>query len=377
MPATTQDYYAILGVQRGATQDEIKRAYRKQAIKYHPDRNKGNKQAEERFKLANEAYQVLSDPKRRAFYDKYGENWRQAEAAEKAGLNPDQVWGGGPGAGWQGGPPPWQGQPGAGTRDWNVHVNGMEGLDLGDLEDLFGGMFGRFRTGRGGPQEGAEREPRRRPSERAAGQDVQGEIQLTLSEALHGTSKDIALQIQEPCPKCRGTGRTGRRVCDTCQGSGSVIRTRHITVKVPAGVRDDSKIRLAGQGSPGLGGQPAGDLYITVRLQPHSVFKFEGKDLRIDVPVAPWELVLGTKIDVPTPSGLVEMTVPAGSKAGQTMRLRNQGWPDRRGGRSDLFVHLVAAVPPVTDDAQRRAYEDLARTSRVDVRKDLKSQAAL
>ncbi len=148
MAAATQDYYQILGVKKDASSEEIKRAYRKQAIKNHPDRNKGNKQAEERFKLANEAYQVLSDPKTRALYDKYGSQWRQAEAAQKAGYDPDQMWAGTGGAGAgrrQTGPFPWAGQQG--PQDWNVHVNGMEGMDLQDLESLFGGMFGRFRTG--------------------------------------------------------------------------------------------------------------------------------------------------------------------------------------------------------------------------------------
>lgn len=365
MAAATQDYYELLGVPRSASQEEIKRAYRKQAIKYHPDRNKGNKQAEERFKLINDAYQVLSDPKRRKFYDKYGSEWKQAEAAEKAGLHPDQVWGGvGAGRGgytYQQGP-----------REWHGHVSGMEGIDL---EDLFGGIFDRFRGGT------AQAEPwggrRRAATEPTRGQDAQGEVRLTLSEAYHGTKKDISLQVQEVCPECGGTGRKGRRLCPTCQGAGSLMRSRHITVKVPAGVKEGSRIRLAGQGSPGVMGAPAGDLFITVRLQPHPVFTLKGEDLHVNLPVTPWEVALGAKVEVPTPTGIVEMTVPAGSKGGQTLRLRGRGWPRRGDGHGDLYVHLAVTVPPATDEAQRQAYEQLARSAVVDVRQDLKGQARL
>lgn len=368
MPAATQDYYEVLGVSRGASQEEIKRAYRKQAIKHHPDRNKGNKQAEARFKLLNEAYQVLSDPKRRGLYDRYGENWQQAEAAEKAGVSPDQVWRGGAG---RGGPYPWPHQQG-GPQDWQVHVDNMEGLDI---EDLFGGLFGRFRGADRSADRGAG--GRRRAAAPPRDRNVHGEIPLSLSEALHGTRKDIALQVQEVCGQCRGTGRTGRRVCPTCQGSGAVTRTRQITVKVPPAVRDGSTIRLAGQGSPGAGGEPAGDVLITVRLQPHPVFSLKGEDLHVDVPVAPWELALGARIDVPTPTGPVQMTVPAGSKAGQAMRLRGKGWPRRTGGAGDLFVHLVATVPPADSPAQRQAYEELARSTSADVREGLQARGTL
>jgi DnaJ-class molecular chaperone len=368
MPAATQDYYELLGVARGATQDEIKRAYRKQAIKYHPDRNKGNKQAEQRFKLANEAYQVLSDPKRRALYDKYGADWKQAEAAEKAGFNPDQVWGGA-GSRAGGGPQSYQ----RGSRDWQTHVNGMEGIDLGDLQDIFGGMFDRFRTG----EQPVRGRRRGQPIEPAKGQDTHGEIPLTMPEAYHGVAKDISLQVQEPCPDCAGTGHKGRRACATCQGSGVLLHARKITVKVPPGVKDGSKIRLAGQGSPGTQGAPAGDLLISIRLMPHPVFTLQGDDLRMDLPVTPWELALGAKVDVPTPTGPVKMTLRPGSKTGQTLRLRGRGWPIRGGGHSDLYVHLATAVPPATSDAQREAYEQLAKTFTIDVRHDLQGQATL
>ncbi len=360
MSAATQDYYQVLGVSRSASQDEIKRAYRKKAIQYHPDRNKGNKQAEEQFKLVNEANQVLSDPKKRKLYDQYGHEWKQAEAAEKAGFRPEDVWrGAGAGAGGAGY------QRGAGQ--WRTQVEGMEGVDL---DSLFGDLFGRFRPEgrrRGGATAQAP----------ARGQDTQGEIQLTMSEAYHGTRKDIALQIQEVCPQCHGTGLAGRRTCPTCGGAGATVHTKQIAVKVPPGVRDGSRIRLAGQGSPGRQGAPAGDLMITVRLLPHPVFSLRDGHLHVDLPVTPWELALGGKVDVPTPTGVVEMTVPAGSKGGQTMRLRGRGWPQRGGEHGDLYVHLAVTVPPATSDAQRKAYEALAETSETDVRRDLKQQARL
>ena len=317
---------------------------------------------------ANEAYQVLSDPKRRALYDKYGADWKQAEAAEKAGLHPDQVWGGA-GAGRPGGPQTYQ----QGPRDWHGHVGGMEGIDMGDFQDLFGGMFDRFRTG----EETGRGRRGRGPVEPTRGQDAQGEIQLTMSEAYHGTSKDISLQVQEICPECGGTGRKGRRTCPTCQGAGALLRTRKITVKVPPGVKEASRIRLAGQGSPGVQGTAAGDLFITIRLLPHPVFALKGEDLHVNLPVTPWEVALGAKVDVPTPTGLVEMAIPAGSKTGQTLRLRGQGWPVRGGGRSDLYVHLATTVPAPANDAQRQAYEQFGKVFDIDVRHDLRSQAAL
>jgi DnaJ-class molecular chaperone len=367
MPAATEDYYAVLGVSRGDSQEQIKRAYRKQAIKHHPDRNKGNKEAEQRFKLINEAYQVLSDPKRRTLYDKYGADWRQVEAAQKAGFDPDQVWAGtGPGRGPDVGSYTWR----QGPRDWHTHFGGVEGIDL---EDLFGGIFDRFQT----DSRETSRRGRRRQVGPARGQDAQGQIQLTMSEAYHGASKDISVQVQEVCRQCEGTGRVGRRTCSNCQGAGILVRTRRITVKVPAGVREGSRIRLAGQGSPGIQGQPAGDLFITIQLQPHPVFSLDGGDLHVNLPVTPWEMALGGKVEVPTPTGLVQMTVPAGSKSGRTLRLRGQGWPVRGGGRGDLYVHLVATVPPPADDAAKRAYEELAKASHVDVRQDLKAHAGL
>jgi DnaJ-class molecular chaperone len=252
----------------------------------------------------------------------------------------------------------------------------MEGIDLEQFNDLFGGIFDRFRGG------AAQAEPRgggrrRAPAEPTEGQDAQGEIGLTMSEAYHGTKKDISLQVQEVCPECSGTGRKGRRPCPTCQGAGSLLRTRQITVKVPAGVKDGSRIRLAGQGSPGAMGAPAGNLFITVRLQPHPVFALKGDDLHVNLPVTPWEVALGGKVEAPTPTGIVEMTVPGGSKGGQTLRLRGRGWPQRGGGHGDLYVHLAVTVPPATNDIQRQAYEQLAKSADVDVRQDLKGQASL
>ena len=354
MAKTSQDYYQILGVNRNATPREIKRAYRKLAIKYHPDRNRGKKKTEERFKLINEAHQVLSDPKKRALYDKYGSQWQQAEALERSGVNPDHAWAGAGGFG-------------GGRRGSSPF--GFEGfdLDVGDLGDLFGNIFrGRRATGRTARQATSRR-----------GRDTEGNIQLTLSEAFHGCQKDLDLQVQEPCRQCGGTGQSAAGPCGSCRGTGLSIRRKQIRVKVPAGVRDGSKIRLAAQGEPGMFGGPPGDVLIQVRLTPHPVFRLQQEDLHIDLPVTPWELALGAKVDVPTPTGLVETTIPAGSRSGQVLRLRGQGWPGRRGARSDLFAHLLCTVPPISNEAQRRALQELAKNSPADVREQIKRQGVL
>jgi len=366
MPAVKQDYYEILGVTRNATQDEIKRAYRKLAIKYHPDRNKGDKAAEEKFKLINEAYQVLSDPKRRALYDKYGDRWREAEALEKAGVNPDQVWTGAGAAGTER-TYAWTETGPGGRRTWRVHVGGFGDLDFGGFEDIFGDLFEQFRTaGRRGTQATARR-----------GQDIEGEIWLTFSEAFRGCQKDVQLHLQVPCEECGGSGQAGLGLCRACRGAGYEVRTKEIRVKVPAGVREGSRIRLAGQGQPGLFGGPAGDLLITVRLHPHPVFRLEGDDLHIELPVTPWELALGAKVDVPTPDGLVTMTVPAGSRAGQIMRIKGRGWRRQDGTRGDLFVKLTCVVPEPTSQQERKAYEQLAKACKVDVRAEVKRLGTL
>ncbi len=352
MPTMATDYYEVLGVPKTATADEIKRAYRKLAIKWHPDRNK-SEEAAERFTQINEAYEVLSDPKKRAKYDKYGEHWKQADAYEAAGVDPNAGvrWGAGPEGGYR--VHVGRGGPGA--------AGGFGGFH--DFEDLFGDMFGGFGHAAARPQR-----PRR-------GEDIAGELFLTLGEALRGCQKSVQVQVPAPCPACGGTGagNAGREVCRNCGGQGQVIRRKQIDVKVPAGVREGSRIRLSGQGTPGPAG--SGDLYISVRLHPHPVFRVIGDNVELDLPVAPWELALGATIDVPTVTGKASVKVPTNSPNGRVIRLRGLGWPKVKGARGHMLVRLVAAVPPANTDAQREAYRSLADSFGRSVRADWEKRA--
>lgn len=343
MAVQTKDYYDVLGVGRTATQDEIKTAYRKSARKFHPDLNPGDKTAEDRFKELQEAYDTLSDPEKRKLYDRYGENWR---VAQQTGAAP---------------PPGWQRAQAAGgpTQAGGFNFNGFDFGGAGgfDFEELFG------RSGFGG-------RARRRDGR---GRDVEAEIELSLDEAHRGVRRTLQLQTADICPSCRGTGVKDNQVCPTCVGSGQVRKPKTIEVNIPAGVRDGSTIRLAGQGGAGLDGSSAGDLYLHVRLRPHPLFTVRGDDLELELPIAPWEAVLGARVDVPTIDGQVEMTIPAGAQTGQRLRLRGQGLNKRGGGRGDEYARLKTVVPKKVGDEERRLYEDLRRVSSFDPRANLRA----
>jgi len=337
MAVTFRDYYEVLGVQRSAPEAEIKKAYRKLARKYHPDVNPGDKSAEEKFKELNEAYEVLSDSEKRKRYDQLGANWK---------------------AGAEFTPPPGS-ESAAGYGDFrDIFGGGARGsTGFSDFfETLFGGMGGR------GPRAG--------PGFATRGQDVEAELPLSLEQAHHGTTRSISLQGAEVCPECHGTGQVGQNVCKNCRGAGFVSRTRTLEVTVPAGVRDGSVIRLAGQGEPGAGGGPPGDLFLHVRLEPHPIFTIIGEDdVQADLPVAPWESALGAKVSVPTLTGPVEMTVPPGSQGGRRLRLRGQGLNKRRGGRGDEYVRLKIVIPPRLTPEEKELFEKLAATSHFDPRR--------
>jgi curved DNA-binding protein len=334
MAVKFKDYYEVLGVSRTAGDDEIKKAYRKLARKHHPDVNPGDKSAEERFKELNEAYEVLSDPEKRKHYDQLGANW-------KAGSDFTP-------------PPGWEGQ--------NVNINDFADMFGGTssgggpagFSDFFEQIFGGRRGARAGGQGFAMR-----------GQDVEAEIPLTLEEAHRGTTRSISLQVTEPCPECKGLGHIGDRLCPTCRGAGAIRKPRTLEVTIPAGVRDGSVIRLAGQGEPGTGGAPGGDLFLHVRLEPHLVFSLVGEDdVQAEVPVTPWEPALGAKVSVPTLDGPVDMTIPAGTQGGQRLRLRGQGLAKRRGGRGDQYVKLKIVVPTKLTPSEKELFERLAAESR-------------
>jgi len=338
MAVKFQDYYEVLGVPRTATADDIKKAYRKLARKYHPDVNLGDQSAEEKFKQVGEAYEVLSDPEKRKRYDQLGENWKGG-----ADFTP---------------PPGWEGGR----------------VEYGDFSDLFGA--GR---GTGGFSDffetlfGSRRGRRSGAGFAMRGQDVEAAIELSLEEAHHGTTRTITLQTTVVCPTCNGSGVRENQPCATCRGAGVVTRPKTLDVTIPAGVRHGSVIRLAGQGEAGTGNAPAGDLLLHVQLRPHPLFHvLEEGDVEIELPVAPWEAALGAKVRVPTIEGSVDMMVPAGTQGGQRLRLRGQGVQRRGSGRGDQYVRLKLVNPPSLTASERALFEQLAAASHFNPRELMK-----
>lgn len=320
-----KDYYALLGVSKTATADEIKRAYRKLARKYHPDMNPGDKEAETRFKEISEAYEVLSDTDKRQKYDQFGQYWKQAGNAN-AGS--------------------WSGT--------NVDFDSFEFGRYGSFDEFINELLGRF--GGGAPGYGSTagyqtRRTARSPggfgyggstSSTTAGRDLESPIQLTFSEAFHGVQKRLSL---------------GNEVID---------------VRFPAGVKPGSRVRVRGKGQINPFSSQRGDLYLIVELKPHSFFSFDGDDLVCELPIAPDEAVLGGAIDVPTPDGSVSMNVPAGIRSGQTLRLKGKGWPKPKGGRGDQFVRIVIAPPKSLSSTEREYYEKIRDARSTNPRSHLK-----
>jgi curved DNA-binding protein len=323
--AEPRDFYEVLGVSRTATADEIQRAYRKLARQYHPDVNK-DPAAEDRFKEVAEAYDVLSDPDTRKRYDAFGPDFRQVPE----GVDPE-TWArarAGAGSGGPGGPSGGWGGPGGRGATWsNFDVQGDE-FDIGDL---LGGMFG---GGVGG---------RRRSWGPIAGADQEAAIDLTVEEAYHGTKRSL-----------------------TISGAGGATRT--LDVNIPAGVTEGQRIRLAGQGGQGASGAPPGDLYLVVHVTPHRLYRLEGRDLHLDLRVAPWEAALGETVTVDTPGGEVRVKVPAGSSSGRRLRLRGRGLPNPKGTAGDLFAEVRIVLPKTVGEEERHLYEELAKTSEFDPR---------
>jgi len=331
-----RDYYKVLDVAKNATDADIKKAYRRLAMKYHPDRNPGDKEAEERFKEAKEAYEVLADEQKRAIYDQHGHD----------GIDAARQGGGGAG--------------------------GFGGADFGDIfGEVFGDIFGGGR--RGGR------------SQVFRGADLRYELELELPQAVFGYTTEVEIprlmecetcsgsgaakghspvtcdqcqgsgqmrisqgffQLQQPCNRCRGTGRIVRNPCDTCLGQGRVRRTRKLAVKVPAGVSSGDRIRLSGEGEAGRNGGPPGDLYVEINVLPHAIFEREGDDLSCEVPVGFATAVLGGSVTVPTLEGEVSLKIPQETQSGRVFRLRDKGVkPVRGGARGDLFCRVVVETP--------------------------------
>ena len=349
MPLQYKDYYETLGVPRGASEADIKKAFRKLAREYHPDVAKNKKQSEEKFKEINEAYEVLSDPAKRKRYNELGANWRSG-----ADFRPPPGW-----EAFARGRASGGGGPGGGASEFHFRGTGFSDF----FEQLFGSQgardaagFGRG-GGFGGEEMGGER-----------GQDIQGDILVKLEEAMRGSVRSVSVQHAVACDQCRGTGQRNRRACTACGGTGQVAKAETYQVKVPAGVTEGQRLRLAGRGEAGVGGGAAGDLYLRVRLARHPDFEVDGHNLIYEAEVAPWEAVLGANISVPTLNGQVSIKVPPGTQNGQKLRVRGRGLPQRGGGSGDLIVATRVEVPKRITDAERKLWEQLARESRFNPR---------
>lgn len=316
-----KDYYQILGVKKGATEAEIKQAYRRLARKLHPDVNPGDKTAEARFKEVNEAYEVLSDKEKRQKYDMYGDQWQQAEQFARAGAQQGPFW-------QQAGP-------------------GVFHFEESDLESIFGELFG----GRG----------RARRTQVLEDLDVDLAVEVTLEEAYRGTSRVITLQGQDRCPTCQGTGRVRNVICSTCRGAGVIPSVRRIEVQIPAGVTDGSRIRIAGKGRQDAYGN-VGDLYLVTSVQPHPLFERRGDDLYVEVSVPLTIAVLGGEVQVPTPKGNLALKIPPETQNGVTFRLAGQGMPHLgESGRGDILARVKVMLPTNLSTEEKRLFEQLSR----------------
>lgn len=307
-----KDYYKILGVDKKASADDIKKSYRRLARKYHPDVSK-EADAENKFKDVQEAYEVLKDNEKRQAYDSLGSDWRQGQE-----FRP---------------PPGWQGQDG--TRFYTTGGQGFNPEDLEGFSDFFSNIFG----GGGARQAHAHAQ---RQSFKQRGADQEFKVQIPLEEAFTGTTKTLNLQFPE------------------ADANGQVThKTRSIKFTIPAGVTDGKQLRLAGQGAPGFGGGPAGDLYLKITVAPHKYFSLQGSDVYLTLPVTPWEAALGAEIQVPTLGGKVGLKLPAGSKAGSKLRLKGRGMPGKTAG--DQYVIVQIQTPPAKTDAEKALYEKMSQ----------------
>ena len=344
MATKTKDYYEILGVSRTASENEIKKAYRKLARKHHPDLNPNDAAAEERFKDLQTANEVLSDAENRKKYDKYGENWRhteQYEAAEAANARrAESPFGAG------------NYRRTTNANEGNFDFNNFD-FNFGNAGSAGGGIFDELfnRAGRGGNSA--------RTTEPNRGRDIEATLELSLEDANRGGRHSLQLQSVVVCPTCNGSGVVNGAVCPTCGGSGQVIEPKTIETNIPTGVRNGATLKIAGKGGTGANGKPAGDLYLKIRVLPHPKFTTSGDNLETEIAVAPWQAVLGDKIQVPTIDGQVEMKIPPNTQNGSRLRLREQGLNKRKGGRGDQFVRLKIEIPTNASDEERRLYEEL------------------
>ena len=336
MATTERDYYQVLGLPKSASADDIKKAYRRLARQVHPDLHSGSKKSEmeKKFKELNAAHEVLSDPDKRKKYDQHGANWEQAEAYEQARR-----------------------QAGAQGYGQNQAPGGEGFSDI--FENLFKGR-GRGGNGRGFAMQG---------------EDLETEVQLTLAEVFTGVTKRMTLQEPVPCTTCHGSGALRGRTCPTCQGHGATLQPNTIEVRIPAGVQDGTRVRVAGKGQAGTNGGKPGDLYLRVTIAPDTVFRRQGSDIHVSLPVFPWEAALGAEVMAPTLMEPVRMKVPPGSRADSKLRLKGKGLPAAAGGHGDLFLTIQIVMPPSLTDEERKLYDQLGAIEHSDPRADLLAQA--
>jgi len=344
MSVQYKDYYASLGVPRTASEADIKKAFRKLAREYHPDVAKDKKRAEEKFKEVNEAYEVLGDPAKRKQYDQLGANWKSG-----ADFRPPSGWGGRTGQRRGGGGP--------GAADYEFNFGGT------GFSDFFEQMFGGRRGGGAGRNSGFDDADL---AERGA--DIEGDIMVTLEEAMRGSLRAVSVRHAVPCEVCGGAGQRNQRVCVACEGNGRVAKSETYQVKVPAGVTEGQRLRLAGRGEAGARGGTAGDLFLRVRLAKHPDFAVEEHNLIYEAALAPWEAVLGGNISVPTLEGRLNIKIPPGTQSGQKLRVRGRGLPGRTGEPGDLIVVAQVEVPAQVPDVERKLWEQLQRESKFNPR---------
>ena len=331
-----KDLYAALGVERSASADDIRKAYRKLARKHHPDVNPGDKAAEEKFKDISFANDVLGDPQKRKLYDEFGLDGLQG------GFDPNRA---------------------REYKRWQESGHGFSfrtddgedpGFDFGNFRvrggqggfaDIFSEMFGAGARGTASPE---------------SGQDIEHQLEVDFLDALRGITTDVTVRRPTECSTCKGSGRVGRKACTACGGTGFVEKRERLQVKIPAGVADGARVRVSGKGGTGRSGGGSGDLYFVVKVRPHPLMQRDGQDLTLEVPVTVSEAVLGATITVPTAQGAIKLKVPPGSQSGQRLRVPGRGAPDPKGGQpGDLYVRLMVQVP--TDGERDKLRDALAQ----------------
>ncbi len=377
MPSVqVKNYYETLGVPRTASDKELRAAYRKLARQHHPDLNPGDKGAEERFKEVNEAHEVLTDPDKRKLYDRFGEDWQRYRDAGFTGeedfASPGTSRRSGSAAGRGATFDPndftqWYSSQGDGSGDYTFYSTNEEDDSHSDFfETLFGqrgSPFDRFSGFGGGFTSARTRSRSQAASSRPQrGEDAQVPVEISFDEAFRGASRQIQLQVAEPCPTCGGTGEVRGQECPTCDGTGFVRRTKTLEVTIPAGIDTGKRVSMAVQGGPGRNGGSAGDVNLIITVRPDRRFERDGDNLRTDVDVPVTTAVLGGEVDVRTPTGTVALTIPPETQSGRSFRLRGQGMPklrNRSGERGDLLARARIVTPTALSDRERELYHEL------------------